>query len=542
MLIVKNLSKSYADHLIFKDVNFSVSDGDKIAVTGLNGAGKSTLIKIIANNLHYNDGDIEFIPSNQHIGWMPQTIDELEIPDDISVYDFLYSGRPVKELATKINDLYLKLSKDSSDYLIEELEKSQNQFEYYGGYTADIDLEKLIANFKIPKNILNKKMIELSGGQKSKLSFLRTLYSAPSFLILDEPTNHLDKETKDWVIDYLKNLKISVLFVSHDEDFLNKLANKILYIDNQTKSTNIYNCSYQKFLSQVEENNLHLEKQLKNQSLKIEHLQKFIDTQKGKSGKMKRQAQSKEKLLDKMKENMLEPPKKQKEIKIDLKVEKQETQNPIEVHSVNFGYTQDKPVIKNAEFEIEPNERFIIIGANGAGKSTMLKLMAGLLKSDKGSIKVGNKTKIGYYEQEHSNIDEKLSILDAVSSVNYNDSQIRTILGSFNFKGDKVFQEVKTLSPGERSRLEIARLCIAQNNLLLLDEPTNHLDIPTKKIMAKALTNYGGTLVIVSHDLPFLEDLQISRMLMLPSCKIRFYDKEIIKKYMDMELKKENKM
>jgi ATP-binding cassette subfamily F protein 3 len=285
------------------------------------------------------------------------------------------------------------------------------------------------------------------------------------------------------------------------------------------------------------ETNESLEKQMRNQMREISRMQQFIDSQKGKSGKRKRQAQSREKMLEKLKRELVEPPKEKKAVQMELKPARTGDANPIIAQSVSFSYSPGgRKVIDNLTFSLTNGERFIIVGENGAGKSTLLKLMAGVLAPRFGKIAVGRKTDVGYYAQEHETLDKNASVLgNAERGANLPTSKIRALLGRFNFRGDKANQAAATLSPGERSRLELAKLCLGGANLLLLDEPTNHLDIPTKKSLAKSFREYGGTFVVVSHDVDFLVELGIERMLVLPTGEIRPYDESIVRKYMELE-------
>lgn len=394
----------------------------------------------------------------------------------------------------------------------------------------------MIVQMGVEKENLNKKLGELSGGQKSKISFIRTLYARPDILFLDEPTNHLDAASRDWMMNYLIKTNATVVFISHDEEFLNKVADNVLYMDAVSRNGILYSFGYSKFLKTLAETNKSLEIQLQKQMEEINRIQKFIDAQRGKSGKIKRQAQSREKLLEKKKRNLVEVHREKKAITMDLQPNRQEDIIPISVDKLNFSYDGSKQVIKNLSFSLNRGEKFIVVGENGAGKSTLLKLIYGILKLDSGKISIGKKTDLGYYAQEYETLNPLSSVFDDVSCVsNLSGAKIRSAMNQFNFMDDKLKQKISTLSPGERSRLELAKLCISGANTLLLDEPTNHLDVATKKVMAESLDSYGGTLLIVSHDLEFLRHLNIDRMLMLPSGRLQFYDESIVKRYMDKE-------
>ncbi len=536
MLLVKNLEKSFDSNVIFKNLNFSVQDGEKVAVVGLNGAGKSTLFRILLNQIDSDAGEF-YMGKSPRIGWMPQTIDELNLPDDVIVYDFLRSGRPLAEIERRMTEIYTKMAEgDDSEELLQQLGVCQSEFEYWDGYTAESELETMIDQMGVERQNLNKKLGELSGGQKSKISFIRTLYSRPSILFLDEPTNHLDAASREWMTDYLVATDASVIFISHDEEFIEKVADKTLYMDAMAHTGTLYGFGYKRFLRTLAETNESLERQLQKQMREINRIQAFVDSQRGKSGKAKRQAQSREKMLEKMRQNLVFAPTEKKDIDLELSPNREADILPISVENLNFSYVADKKVIKNLTFSLNRGEKFLIVGENGAGKSTLLKLLYKILKPDSGIVRIGKKTDLGYYAQEYETLNPNITILENASSVtNISTSKLRSVLNHFNFVGDKVKQSVKTMSPGERSRLELAKLCLGGANVLLLDEPTNHLDVATKKTIAQSFSEYGGTLIIVSHDLEFLKHLGIDRMLMLPSGRLQFFDESIVRRYMEQE-------
>lgn len=542
MLVVTNLDKSFDGNLIFKNLSFSVQDGDKVAVVGLNGAGKSTLFRILLNQIDCDSGEF-YMGKNPRIGWMPQTIDELNLPKDVIVYDFLRSGRPLAEIEQRMAEIYSKMADgDESEDLLQQLGVCQSEFEYWDGYSAESELETMIDQMGIDRQNLNKKLGELSGGQKSKISFVRTLYARPNVLFLDEPTNHLDAASREWMTEYLVSTDASVIFISHDEEFINKVADKTLYLDAMMHTGTLYSFGYQRFLRTLAETNESLERQLQKQMREINRIQAFIDKQRGKFGKMAKQAQSREKLLEKKLQNLAVVPPEKKGINLELQPNREEDILPVCVEDLFFAYTPNKKVIKKLTFSLNRGEKFLIVGENGAGKSTLLKLLYKILTPDSGTLRIGKKTDLGYYAQEYETLNPEITILENASSVtDISTSKLRSVLGHFNFVGDKVNQTVKTMSPGERSRLELAKLCLGGANVLLLDEPTNHLDVATKKIIANSLAEYGGTLIIVSHDLEFLKHLGIDRMLMLPSGRLQFYDENIVRRYMEQEKQKADK-
>lgn len=535
MINIQNITKSFGEHVVLRDVSVSIGPNDKIAIIGNNGAGKSTLINILLDPSLADSGKIDFSKNMQRIGYMPQTIDSMDLPDDVVVRDFLQSARPVGEIENQINQLYMQMTdSDDIDAISNQISDLSAQFDAMGGYAAQSILEKIVVGFGI-ESFMDKKLRELSGGQKSKVAFIRVLYADPEVLILDEPTNHLDEGTKQWLLDYLVKQKIAIIAVSHDEEFLNTVINKIVYINHLTKKSEIYPGNYKKFLQMVSDKKIDLERTHANQKKEEQRLVAFVEKFSGNSGissKRKSVLKTRERALENLRENMVEIPPGKKMLDISLTPHVIEKKTPILMENVRFGYTQDKPVIRRASFSIHAGERFILIGENGAGKSTLMKLIAGILKPWDGMLQMGAKTQIAYYSQEREFADPSLTMIeDLLMTTDRSEKDLRKLLGTFHFSGQRAFQKIETLSPGEQSRFSLLKLCLTGANLLLMDEPTNHLDMDTKKAVAEFLKNYGGTIIVVSHDVPFLEQLGIERMLLLPRCQVINYDSDIVHSY-----------
>ena len=381
----------------------------------------------------------------------------------------------------------------------------------------------------ISDEMLNQKLNELSGGQKSKVAFAKLLYSMPEVILLDEPTNHLDNDTKHFVINFLKNYKGSVFVISHDIDFLNEITTKILFLDKRTKKMELYNGNYNRFVKLHEEREKNLLKEAEQQEKEILRLQTIVDKYQSASGKRKRMAQDREKKLEKMKSNKIQVAPQQKTAQIKMEMHRESNNFPLKVNDLFFKYNENstQDIIHNLSFELKKGEKFLIVGENGVGKSTLLKLIVGQLAPNKGTIQIGNKTDIGYYAQEHELLDNNKSILDNFKDVYMSQKQVRNVLGRFLFYGDDVFKKVSVLSPGERSRVALAKLSIKCANMLILDEPTNHLDPETQKIIAETFKTFEGTMLVVSHNPEFVDNLGIERILILPDGKLAFYDRKL---------------
>ncbi len=540
---IKNLTLSFGIQDVFKDINLNIQENEKVGIVGVNGAGKTTFFKVILGFITPDEGGIKFKNSARK-GWLPQVISE-EVPSmDISVFDFLLSGRPLKELNKKLQKVYEQIAVTSSDAkqkeLFNKVEKLQNKLEYWNFYSADTELLKIISGMAISDEMLNQKLNELSGGQKSKVAFARLLYSMPEIILLDEPTNHLDNDTKQFVVNFLKNYKGSVYVISHDIDFLNEITTKILFLDKRTKKMELYDGNYDRFVKLHEEREKNLLKEAEQQEKEINRLQAVVDKYQSASGKRKRMAQDREKKLEKMKANKIEVAPQQKTAQIKMEMLRESNKFPLKVNNLSFKYNEESPqdIIHDLSFELKKGEKFLIVGENGVGKSTLLKLIVGQLTPNKGTIKIGNKTDIGYYAQEHELLDNNKSILDNFSDVYMSQRQVRSVLGRFLFYGDDVFKKVSVLSPGERSRVALAKLSLKGANMLILDEPTNHLDPETQKIIAETFKTFEGTMLVVSHNPEFVDNLGIERTLILPSGQLAFYDRKTVEHYYEINTEK----
>lgn len=533
-MIIKNLNLSFGMQDVFKDININIPDNEKIGIVGVNGAGKSTFFKVLLKKIEPNSGKIEF-NSKVNISLLPQVIDD-EIPNlNIPVFDYLLSARPIKELeeqlATIYNDVANETDTKKQNKLMKKIDNIQNRLNYYDVYEAENILLKIISGMHIDDDLLYKNLNELSGGQKSKIAFARLLYSKPEIMLLDEPTNHLDAKSKDYIVNYLKNYHGGVFIISHDNDFLDKVTNKTLYLDKRNHNMMLYDGSYSKFMKVKKANEEALDRAILMQQKEEEKLEKIVLHYSNSSGNRKKMAQDREKKLNKLRENKLSKEKEIKKINFKIKMDKESSINPIILDKVSFSYDNKHKIIDNLSFTLTRGEKFLIVGNNGVGKSTLLKLIVSKLKPNKGIIDINYKTKIAYYAQEHELLDNNKTIMDNFLDTNYSDKEIRNCLGRFMFYGDDVFKEIKTLSPGERARVMLAKISLSGANVLILDEPTNHLDPETQSKISDIFRDYEGTMLVVSHNEDFVRNLQIERMLILPEGKITFYSEDKFDKY-----------
>ena len=534
---IKNLTMSFGVQEIFDDVTLQIKDNEKVGIIGMNGAGKSTFFKLVMGKLEPDSGRIILKPGTR-IGFLPQVISD-EIPSmEISVFDYLLDGRPIKKLEQELSEAYTEASIETDEkklkFIMKRIGKLQEKLEYYEVYNAENILLKIVTGMNIDSDLLDMQLCNLSGGQKSKIAFARLLYSNPEILLLDEPTNHLDVDTKEYIINYLRNYNGTILVISHDIDFLDQVTTQTLYVDKATHKMELYPGNYEKYMKIRNERLKTLERIHDKQEKEEEKLKKIIAKYIGGNEKKARIAKDRQKKLARLEENKVVLEQKQKVAHFKIKINHPSGVVPIKCENVKFGYKEDHILIENLTFDLGRGEKFLIVGENGVGKSTLLKLIVGQLKPMLGEIVLNQKTEIGYYAQEHELLDNEKIILENFEGTGLSTKELRSFLGNFLFHGDDVYKKVSVLSPGERSRVALAKLALTGANLLILDEPTNHLDPQTQEMIAKTFKDYEGTMLVVSHNVDFVDNLGVERMLMLPSGEIRYYDKDTVLYYQEL--------
>lgn len=528
---IENLSLSFGTTVVYDNAELNLGPRDHAGIVGVNGAGKTTLFKILTGELKADSGKIN--TDRARIGYLPQII---EIKDEnITVWDFLMSGRPISELESKLQELYIKLADNPDDENIaHQISHVQHELEYYDVYNAEDALLQLIDNMNIDSTMLDMKLTDLSGGQKSKVAFARMLYSMPEILLLDEPTNHLDAQTREFVIEYLKKYRAMVLVISHDKSFLNAVANKIVLIDKPTKKISVFSGNYDEYLKKEAELKRARAAKRADEERHIKHLSDFVARANAASPtnhSMKKAGHTRAAILEKILSRRTQRDAEYKKVKMDLSPLRPGARFPITVDDLWFRYPGGKLLYRKLSFIIDGGERFLIVGENGAGKSTLLKLILGKLTPERGHIDINTKTDIAYYAQELEQLAPNKTIMENIASDEYTDAQLRAILGNFLFSDSDVFKKISVLSPGERARVALCKLLLRRPNMLILDEPTNHLDPDTQAIIGDNFRDFTGTIIVVSHNPEFVEQIGITRMLVLPAGRIEDYDHEKLEYY-----------
>ena len=503
ILSCSNISKAFGSNEVIKHASFHIEDHEKAAIVGINGAGKSTLLKIIIGELPADEGDV-VVSKGKSIGYLAQHQD---LSGERTVYEeVLETQRPIMEMEARIRRLEVDMKHAAGEELESMLaaySRLNHEFELLNGYAYESEVTGVLKGLGFTEEEFHKPVTALSGGQKTRVSLGRLLLTKPDIILLDEPTNHLDMESIAWLEGYLLNYDGSVIIVAHDRYFLNRVVTKIIELDNGLMT--VYQGNYTDYSGKRA---MIREAQMKayiNQQQEIRHQEEVIAKLKSfNREKSIRRAESREKMLDKI--EMLEKPSEiNDEMQIRLEPNIISGNDVLTVRGMKKAFEQNL-LFDDINFEVKRGERVAIIGGNGTGKTTILKILNGILEPDEGEIALGSKVHIGYYDQEHQVLHMEKTLFDELQDTypSMNNTQIRNILAAFLFTRDDVFKRVKDLSGGERGRVSLAKLMLSEANFLILDEPTNHLDITSKEILEDALVNYTGTILYVSHDRYFI--------------------------------------
>ena len=503
ILSCQNISKAFVENQVLKNVSFHIEDHEKAAIVGINGAGKTTLLRIIVGEMTPDDGQV-VLAKDKTLGYLAQnsTVDTSH-----TIYEELLSVKAdLLRLEEKIRECENNMKHvegDALEDLMKQYTSLTHAFETGGGYIYRSELVGVLKGLGFTEDEFSKPVATLSGGQKTRVALGRLLLQNPDLIILDEPTNHLDMNSIAWLETYLLNYKGAVLIVSHDRYFLDRIAGKVIEID-QSKATTFMG-NYSDYAVKKEQLRVAAWNAYMNQQREIKHQEEVIEKLKSfNREKSIKRAESREKMLDKI--EVIEKP---SEVRTDMKL----TLTPrilsgndvLTVEHLAKSFDSHK-LFTDVNFEIKRGEHVAIIGDNGSGKTTLLKILNGLVPADQGTFRLGSNVEIGYYDQEHHVLHSEKTLFEEISD-DYpylNNTQIRNVLAAFLFTGEDVFKRISDLSGGERGRVSLAKLVLSNANFLILDEPTNHLDIMSKEILEDALNGYEGTILYVSHDRYFI--------------------------------------
>lgn len=503
ILTCNNIDKTFVDNHVLKNASFHIEDYEKAAIVGINGAGKSTLLKIIVGDMPADSGLVTFA-KDKSFGYLAQ---HQAVDTQNSIFDELLTVKQeVLDLEASIRQTELDMKTACGEELEVLLKKYSNmthRFELINGYAYKSEITGILKGLGFTEDEFNKKVSTLSGGQKTRIALGKLLLQKPDLIILDEPTNHLDLNSIAWLETYLLNYKGAVIIVSHDRYFLDRIATKIIEIDNGVVST--FHGNYSDYATQKEHLRTEQLNAYLNQQREIKHQEEVIDKLRSfNREKSIKRAESREKMLDKI-ERIEKPTEVKTDMKLTLTPRKTSGNDVLQITGLSKAFDH-QILFSDVSFEIKRGEHVAIIGDNGTGKTTLLKIINELVPPDSGAIRLGSNVQIGYYDQEHHVLHMEKTLFEEISD-DYPDltnTEIRNTLAAFLFTGEDVFKKISSLSGGERGRVSLAKLMLSEANFLILDEPTNHLDIASKEILESAINSYEGTVLYVSHDRYFI--------------------------------------
>jgi ATP-binding cassette subfamily F protein 3 len=503
ILDCQNISKAFSGTEVLKNISFHINENEKAAIVGINGAGKSTLLKIIMQQLSPDEGDV-ILSKNTTVGYLAQYQD---ISGSRTIFEEVLSAKAdIIEMETQIRDMETQmplLSGEKLDLLLEKYNRLRHTFELRDGYACQSEVTGVIRGLGFSQEDMQRPISKLSGGQKTRVFLGKLLASKPDFLILDEPTNHLDMSSISWLETFLANYKGTVLIVSHDRYFLDKTVTKIIELSGH--KSHVFSGNYSDYAVKKAAAREAEWKAWQNQQQELKHQEAVIAKLKSfNREKSIKRAESREKMLNKI-ERLEKPLEEHAEMHIKLNPSITSGSDVLTVESLSKSFG-DNRLFSDLSFEIKRGERVALIGDNGTGKTTLLKIINELIPFDAGKITLGTNVHIGYYDQEHQLLNETHTLFDEISdaSPNLTNTEIRTLLAAFLFTEDDVFKRIGDISGGEKGRVSLAKLMLSKANFLILDEPTNHLDMISKEILESALTRYTGTVFFVSHDRYFI--------------------------------------
>jgi ATPase subunit of ABC transporter with duplicated ATPase domains len=522
VLQVRNLAIDVAARRVLTDASFTVAAGDKVGLVGRNGAGKTSLLKVLAGE---DDAAAGIVLKRGTLGYVPQNPRPRAEAAQTALSHIL-SGRGLDRAALRLAELHKELEKDHSTASVERFSEAEERYRLDGGYSSESDARRIVTGLGLRADRVDLPVSVLSGGEGRRVELARVLFAEADLLLLDEPTNHLDSDAKTWLMDFLRDYRGAVIVVSHDLVLLDASITRVLHLDAGRMR------EYRGTYSQYQKARVLEEKRLtslaQRQESEIKRLSVLAEVMRRQTEKRARTAKSIFKRVDRMKAEQVSAPKRERKVKVTFPEPPHSGRVVLTANSLSKGYGGPL-VFRDVTFEVERGQRIVIMGLNGAGKTSLLRILAGQTEPNAGSFRLGHGVSLGYYAQEHEGIRAGVPVLAHMREQSDADERmLRALLGSFNLTGDIARQDAATLSGGEKTKLALAQLVAGKHNLLLLDEPTNNLDPPSRTGVASALAAWPGTMVIVSHDPEFVEALKPQRVLFMPEGRVDYWEEDLL--------------
>ncbi len=527
MIQAQALSVEVGGRLVVADASFTVMPRDKVGIVGRNGAGKTSLFKVLGGAADPAAGKVV---RRGGFGYLPQDPKIDGAHEARAAVHHVLSGRGIDDELVRIEKLRIAMEESPSDQNVSRYSRAEEQFRISGGYSAESEARALAAGLGIGEDRVELPIGVLSGGERRRVELARILFAGSDVLCLDEPTNHLDIDAKTWLMGFLRQYRGALLVISHDLDLLDEAITRVLHLDRATETAtgNVveYKGTYSQYVGARAEDERRLAKQAAEQDREIARMQKFVDRFGAKATKAA-QAHSIEKRIARLAAEKVEAPRSARTLTVRFPDPPSCGQTVIEAHALCKGYG-GPAVFEDVGFDLGRGERLLVLGLNGAGKTSLLRILAGETDADLGHFEFGYQVHAGYYAQEHDNLDVQASLLDNIRAdvppdVELTETELRGLLGMMGLSGEKVFQDAGTLSGGEKTKLALAMLMVGRNNLLLLDEPTNNLDPPSRQSVADALKIWKGSIIFVSHDTEFVTELAPTKVLLMPDGDVDYF-------------------
>jgi ATPase subunit of ABC transporter with duplicated ATPase domains len=530
MLSVRGLTVEAGGTLVVEGASFDVRAGDRVGLVGRNGAGKTSLLRVLGGMADPKAGMIQ---RPEACGYLPQDPRLDRVTPEVTALSHVLSGRGLDELARRLEELRLKMEATAAaagrdhgehDVLVAKWSRTHDLFEHAGGYAAEAEARQLLGGLGLRPDRAERPLTVLSGGERRRVELARILFAGSDALLLDEPTNHLDNDARDWLLDFLRSYRGALIVISHDLELLDESITRVLHLDRPDEDDvgelTEYKGTYSQYREARARDEARRAKIAARQQAEIDRLQTLVDRWGAKASKASF-AKALETRIDRIRDHAVDAPTARRELRLKLPEPPSSGRTSLTVTGLAKSYG-GPAVFDDLSFDVGRGERLLVLGLNGAGKTSLLRILAGTSEADTGTVSWGHQVTVGYYAQEHEGIRSGRSLLDHMNEAasGLPEKERRRLLGTFGLRGDKVHQDAGSLSGGEKTKLALSLLVAGRHNLLLLDEPTNNLDPPSREAVAAALGSWSGTMVIVSHDTGFVRDLRPDRVLVMPEGEV----------------------